>query len=432
MNTPGVVDGVMIRAVDEPPRAAILSVGTELLLGDVVDTNTTWIRRRLTELGVELVHHLTIGDDLEALVDAIRWLVDRSHLVVIGGGLGPTTDDLTRDAVAEAAGVALEERDELVALITQRFARMGRPMATENLRQARVPVGATAFPPAGTAPAFALTVDRPSPARVVALPGVPWEMRELWEKHVVDEVAAIAGKRVITTRILRIVGPGESDIASTVEPIVAGHDEVTLAFLATGSSVEIRLTTSGPDRDSALAASRPLVDRIDATFGAAVVSIDDDTLEQVVVRRLREVDQTLATGESATGGDIAARLARVNGAGDVLAGGASVYSPEAKTVLLGVPEDLVATRGTVSEEVTAALAKGARDTLHADWGLAVTGVAGPASVDGLPIGTSYWALAHPDGEVEVHTRVLPGDRLQVIERLGTLALNLLRQRLAEQ
>lgn len=432
MTTPGIVDGVKIRAMDEPPRAAILSVGNELLSGDVVDTNTTWIRRRLTESGVEVAHHLTIGDELEPLVDAIRWLVDRAHLVVIGGGLGPTSDDLTREAVAAAAGVALEEREDLVAMIAHRLARRGRPMTAENLRQARVPAGAVAFPPAGTAPAFAVTVDRGSPARVVVLPGVPWEMRELWEKHVVGEVAAIAGERVTVTRILRVVGPGESDIAATVEPIVAPHDQVALAFLATGSAVEIRLTTSGPDRDSALAVSRPLVDQIDAAFGADVASIDDDTLEQVVVRRLRDAGQMLATGESATGGDIAARLARVSGAGNVLAGGASVYSPEAKTTLLRVPKQVVADHGTVSPEVTAALAKGARDTLDADWGLAVTGVAGPASVDGLPIGTSYWALAHPDGEVEVHSRVLPGDRVQVIERLGTLALNLLRQRLAER
>lgn len=430
--TPGVVDGVVIRPEYEPPRAAILSVGTELLLGDLVDTNTTWIRRRLTELGVEVVCHLTVGDDLDELVGAIRWLADRAHLVLIGGGLGPTADDLTREAVAAAAGVELEHRDELAAMIEARFARMGRTMSPQNLRQARIPAGAVAFPPAGTAPAFALTLHEPSPARLLALPGVPWELRQLWDEHVVAEVAALAGPRVTITRVLRIVGPGEADVAATVEPILAGHDDVTLAFLATGSAVEVRLTTSGPDRETALAASRPLVDRIDARFGAAVASIDDDTLEQVVVRRLVAAGQRLATGESATGGDIAARLARVPGSSRALAGGASVYSAEAKTQLLGVPAELVTEHGTVNAPVTEALALGARRTLDTDWGLAVTGVAGPDTVDGLPVGTVYWALAHPDGRVEVHERVLPGDRRQVIDRLGTLALNLLRQRLAER
>lgn len=422
-------DGIVLGPDDRGPSAAILSVGSELLLGDLTDTNATWISQRLTEQGVEVVHHLAVRDDLDELVDALRWLAARVHLVVVGGGLGPTVDDLTREAVAVAAGVELDEIPELAAAIEARFAAAGRPMAPANLKQARIPHGARAFPPVGTAPAFAITMREPNPTRVIALPGVPWELKQLWERDVVAEVTAIAGHRVTITRVLHVVGRGESDVAAVVEPLVAGRPELTLAFLARASEIEVRLTVSGDDRDAAIAASDPLVAEVTRALDGAVAGVDDETLEQRVIRQLVAAGQTVATAESATAGGIAARLAGVPGASAALIGGAVVYALDAKHGLLDVPREVLLEHGTVSSQTTEALARGVQRRTGADWAIAVTGVAGPGTVDELPVGTCIWALAHPDGEVEVHQRVIPGDRPQVLARLGTVAIDLLRRRL---
>lgn len=424
-----VVDGHVLAPVDAPAlRAAVLSVGSELVLGDLTDTNATWLSQRLRELGVDVVHHLAVRDVIEELVAALHWLADRVHLVVIGGGLGPTRDDLTREAVAAAAGVALEHRDELAEAIRSRFAAMGRSMPPQNLRQAAVPVGARAFGPVGTAPGFALTLPQPSPTRVLALPGVPWELRELFASDVAPEVLAIAGQGVTVTRRIHVVGRGESDVAAVVEPLVGDRDGVVLAFLAHADAIEVRLTVHAADLAAARARSQPLVDEVVAALGAAVTGTDDDRLEAVVLRALAAAGQTVALAESATAGDVMARLGRVPGASAALRGGTVVYSAAAKTGI-GVDPALLTAHGTVSAQVTEALAAAARDRFGADWGIAVTGVAGPDPVDDLPIGSGFWALAHPDGHVEVHGRRLPGDRSQVIARLGSVALDLLRRRL---
>ena len=426
----GEVDGVVIRPAGEVPRAAVLSVGTELLLGDLTDTNATWLSQRLKERGIEVVHHLAVGDDLERFVAALQWLAERVHLVVVGGGLGPTADDLTREAVAAAAGVELERREDLEEGLIQRFAQMGRRMAPQNLKQARIPAGATAFPAVGTAPAFAITLPRPSPTRVVALPGVPWELHELWDRHVVDELTALAGRRVTVTRVLHVAGRGESDIAEVVEPLVGDRPDVVLAFLAKGHEVQVRLTVSADDPGAARAASQPLVEEVTAALDGAVVGVDDEELESVVLRLLSERGATLATAESATGGDIAGRLARIPGASRALQGGAVVYTDEAKRAVLGIPAALIEEYGPVSAEVTEALAAAVRHRFAATYGVAVTGVAGPDDAE-LPAGSCFWAVAHPDGEVEVHGRRIPGDRRQVLLRLGTTALDLLRRRLVQ-
>lgn len=427
--TPGMIDGVVIRAPDEPVRAAVLSVGSELLLGDLSDTNATWVSLRLRELGVEVVHHLAVRDVLEEFVDALHWLAYRVHLIVVGGGLGPTVDDLTREAIAQAADVPLEDHDDLAELIAARFRAGGRQMAPQNLKQARIPKGATPYPPVGTAPGFGLTLPEPTATRVVALPGVPWELKELFARHVADEVRQLAGARATVTRVVHVVGQGESDVASVVEPLLADRDDVVLSFLARSSEIQVRLTVSAEDPEAARAASQPLVGEVAAALGASVVGVDDDALEDVVLRLLRDRGQTVATAESATGGDIAARLAKVPGASASLVGGVVVYTADAKDVLAGLDPALVAEHGEVSEAVTRALAAAARDRAGADWGLGVAGVAGPTPVGDLPVGSCFWALAHPDGEVEVHGRRIPGDRGQVIARLGSAALDLLRRRL---
>ncbi len=423
------------------PRAAVLSVGSELLLGDLTDTNATWMSVRLKERGVEVVHHLAVGDDLEAIVAALRWLAERADLVVVGGGLGPTSDDLTREAVAAAAGLDLEHREDLEEAILARFVAMGRSMAPRNRRQARVPVGAAAWPPAGTAPAFAVDLavdgaDGPRSARVVALPGVPWEAQELWDDAVGTALDALGATGATVTRTVRVVGRGESEVAAVVEPLLEGVAGVTLAFLARRRAVHVRLTATGADAADARARTQPAVDAVVAALGSAVVGLDEEDLEALVLRRLAARGETLATAESATAGAVAARLAEVPGASRVLVGGLVVYADAAKARLAGLDADLVAREGAVSAPVTAALARAARERAGADWGLAVTGVAGPgplAAPDGteLPEGTCHWAVCGPDGEVHVEGRRLTGDRAAVRERLGSAALDLLRRVLGD-
>jgi nicotinamide-nucleotide amidase len=415
-----------------PVRAAVLSVGSELLLGDLTDTNATWVSGRMRELGIDVLHHLAVRDDLDEFVDALRWLGERVHVVLIGGGLGPTADDLTRDAVAAAAGVDLEHREDLEEDIVQRFASMGMRMPPQNLRQARIPRGALVFEAVGTAPGFALTIPGPPATRVYAVPGVPWELQAMWDRDVAPELLTLAGAGATLTRVVHVVGRGESSVAEAVEPVVADRDGVVLSFLAKSEEIQVRLTVTADDADTARANSQPLVDEVVAELGSCVAALDEESLEDVVVRLLGSTGTKLATAESATAGGISARLGRVPGASHGLLGGVAVYDTDAKTRLLGVPPELLDEHGPVSGPVTDALARAARERFGADWGLAVTGVAGPASQNGLPIGTCFWALTDPDGRTEVHDRRIPGDRGQVIARLGTAGLDLLRRRLLER
>lgn len=426
--------GTTLQPEGVPLRAAVLSVGSELLLGDLTDTNSTWFSQRLRELGIEVRHHLAVRDDIEQFVTALRWLADHVHVVLIGGGLGPTGDDLTREAVAAAAGVELERREDLEEDIRRRFAAMDRRMPEQNAKQADVPAGATAFPPVGTAPGFAFTFgggEGPTPTRVFAVPGVPWELQQMWTEHIAPELLALAGTGATLTRLIHVVGKGESDVAEVVEPLVADRDGVTLSFLAKSHEIQVRLTVTADDVDTARADSQPLVEELVGELGGCVAGLDEETLEDVVVRLLGDTGTTVATAESATAGDIAARLGKVPGASHGLRGGVVVYDTELKQQLVGVDPQLLDDPGPVSREVTAALATGVRERLDADWGIGVTASAGPTEQNGQPVGTSFWALAHPDGRVEVHGRRLPGDRQQVIARLGSAALDLLRRRLVE-
>lgn len=437
---PGIIDGVEIRPAGRGLRAAVLSVGSELLLGEMSDTNATWLSRRLGHVGVDVRHHHAAGDVLEDLVAVLRWLADDVDVILVGGGLGPTADDLTREAVAAAAGVELEHREDLEEAIVQRFARMGTSrVSPSNLRQARAPAGATAFDPVGTAPGLALTMRAGGPAaaepggatRVYCLPGVPWELRELFVRDVEPEIMALAGRGATLTRVVHVVGLGESRIGELVESLPTGED-VEVSFLARDHEVQVRLTVTAVDPDAARRQSQPMVDQVVATLGSSVAGIDEEDLEDAVLRLLGDVGQTVATAESATAGAIAARLGRVPGASHGLVGGVVVYAGDVKRDVLGVDPTVLAEHGPVAGATTEALARRARELFGADWGVGVTGVAGPAPQNDLPVGTAFWALARPDGHVEVHEGRVPGDRGQIIARLGSAALDLLRRRLLEQ
>lgn len=437
----GTIDGTEIREAGRGLRAAVLSIGSELLLGEISDTNATWLSQRLGHVGVDVRHHHAAGDDLEDLVAVLRWLADHVDVIITGGGLGPTSDDLSREAIAAAADVPLEHREDLEEAIVQRFAKMGSArVSPSNMRQARAPAGAEVYEPVGTAPGFALTMRDPrhpdgapgGATRVYALPGVPWELQELFIRDVEPELMALAGRGATLTRVVHVVGYGESRIGELVEPLVVDGDGVELSFLARDHEVQVRLTVTASDPDAARDRSQPMVDKVVDALGSGVAGIDEETLEDAVLRLLGNAGQTVATAESATAGDIAARLGKVPGASHGLIGGMAVYATGVKRGVLGVDAQLLEEHGPVAEATTEALATRARDVFGADWGIGVTGVAGPTPQNELPVGTVFWALAGPDGHVEVHGRRMPGSRAQVIARLGSAALDLLRRRLLER
>ncbi len=414
-------------------KVTICSVGTEVVLGDQVDSNAAWLSQRLRELGVEVRYHLAAGDDLDTLVPALRWLVDVSDAVIIGGGLGPTPDDLTREGVAAALDRPLEHRDDLEEAIRERFSSRGARMPSSNLNQARVPAGATALPPLGTAPGFVCTAD--NGCMIYVLPGVPWEYQQMYERDVAPDLLRRTGGGASVTRTVHVTSMGESAVAEALGPVLAdlhGHDDVAVSFLATGTEIQVRVTAAGDDPAQARERSEPVLAAVCSALGRAVAGIDDERLESVLNDLLRDAGESVAFAESATSGGISARMAQVPGASEIMRGGVAVYSTDAKVTVLGVPSELIEAHSPVSEEVTRDMAARARELFDADWGVAVTGVAGPGTQGGKPIGTVYWAVTDPDGDTVCKQATFPGDRAAVLDRLGSAALELLRRRLLDR
>jgi nicotinamide-nucleotide amidase len=408
-------------------RCEIISVGTELLLGQIVNTNAAWIGQRLADVGWDCLRHTAVGDNQGRIADTIREALARADAVIVTGGLGPTQDDVTREAVAAVAGARLIRDPEIERWLKERFARFGvRRMATMNLRQADVPEGArTIDNPRGTAPGLIVEVGGKP---VYAVPGVPREMEGMLERVVLPDLAARAGEgRAIVSRTLRTAGIGESRVAERLTPLWEAAEGVTMAYLASAGEVRVRLTSVGATREEALAAIAPVEAAVRAELGTAVYGSDDELLEQVVGRLLREQGQSLATAESLTGGLLGGRVTTVPGASEYYRGGVVAYATEAKASLLGVDQQLLDHYGPVSEPVAAAMAEGARRAFEAGVGLATSGVAGPTE-QGQPIGTLCLAVADAAGTVSATTRA-PGDRAQVRAWATTLALDLLRRRL---
>lgn len=408
-------------------RAAIVSVGTEVVGGDQVDTNAAWLAGRLRTLGARPVLTLAVGDQDAELVDALQVAVARADVVVVGGGLGPTNDDRTRDAIAVVADVELERREDLVAAIRARYAAGGRTMPASNARQGDIPRGGVPFPARGTAPGFSLDVGATT---IHALPGVPWELRAMFDDHVADQVLRAAGGRVLVTRVVHTTGVGESDLAAALAQVerAAIGEGLDLAWLASGRGVQVKVSGAGTDHDAVVAGVDAVVDRVVEVVGSAVVGIDGAGLEVGVVRGLEVAGLTVATAESATGGLVAQRLTAVPGASAVVKGGLVVYGTATKVDVAGIDPALLEAHPPVSEPVTAALAVAARDRYDADIGVATTGVAGPASQDGVAVGTIVWAVADAT-RVEVWQRVVNGDRELVRDRLATAAIDAVRRRL---
>lgn len=405
-------------------RVEVVGVGTELLLGQIANTNAQWISERLAEIGVDVLRHATVGDNVERIVESFRAAAERSEVVIVTGGLGPTQDDVTRTALATAAGVSLVRSTEIEARLRRRWAETGREMPESNLLQADVPAGGrTIAPQRGTAPGLVVDVGR---ARVYALPGVPAEMREMMEGTVLPELVQAAGASALVSRTLRCVGMPESKIAELLDDLFHGSTNPTVAYLAGGGEVKIRLSAKAVTREDAEALIAPVAEQVRARLGDVVFTMRDEMLEEVVVRLLREGGLTLACAESLTGGGLGARITSVPGASAVFLGGAVTYSLGAKRTILGVSGDILEREGPVSRACAAAMAAGARRLFGSDLAVALTGAAGPEVHGGAEPGRVWVAL---EAEDRAHQRGLrwPGDRRFVRRLAEQAALDLVRR-----
>ena len=409
-------------------RCDVLAVGTELLLGQITDTNSQWIGEQLAAAGVDSLFQAKVGDNLARVETVLRRMLVDADAVIMCGGLGPTHDDLTRDAIAAVMGVPLVQDDAVADVIREMFASRGRRMAENNLRQAQVPVGATIIPQTrGTAPGLVCPVTVDGTTKVVyAVPGVPHEMKDMIQRAVLPDLLERAGEAsVIVSRTLRTWGESESGLNERLDPVIArleSEGNPTLAFLASGwEGIKVRLTAKAGTKAEAAA----IIDRWDLEVRELVADIvfgvDDDTMESVVLQLLRERGHTLGLAESVTGGLVAGRITNVPGASEVFRGSVVSYASEVKFDLLGVPVGPV-----VSEEVAAAMAVGAQRVLGSSVALSLTGVAGPGEQDGMPVGTLCVGIAI--GEV-VTTRTfrLPGQRDQMRQMSVITALDWLRR-----
>jgi nicotinamide-nucleotide amidase len=412
-------------------RAALVAVGDELVNGDVVDTNSAWLARRLVALGVDVRRHVSVDDDLAELTAVLRVAAAAADVVVVSGGLGPTPDDLTRYAVAEVAGVPLERREELVATIRGHFTRRGREMPDTNLVQADLPRGATAIAPVGTAPGFAVEVDG---ALIACLPGVPSELERMADATLLPLLRRRGGLVATVVRTVHTAGIAESEVAQRAADLVArlaSEGGPRLRFLAARGHTRVQVVARGHDAAAARAAADPVVDELVALLGDAVTGLDDEGVEHAVGRSLTRRGWTLAVAESITGGGVGARLVTVPGASAWFSGGVIAYATAAKPALAGVPRAVLDEHGPVSEATAAALAEGVRSRIGADVGLGVTGVAGPTTQGGRPVGTLCVAVALPWAATWTRTVELPPrTRVELQQFAGGIALEALRRRLA--
>ena len=411
-------------------RCDVLAVGTELLLGQITDTNSQWIGEQLPAAGVDSLFQAKVGDNLARVETMLRRMLADADAVIMCGGLGPTHDDLTRDAIAAVMGVSLHHDEAVAEVIRELFSSRGRRMAENNLRQAQVPDGAIVIPQTrGTAPGLICPFELDGVAKVIyAVPGVPHEMKDMIQRAVLPDLLRRSGEAsVIVSRTLRTWGESESGLNERLDPVIERLEtegNPTLAFLASGwEGIKVRLTAKAATTAEAAA----IIDRWDAEVRALVdeivFGVDDDTMESVVLQLLRERGHTLALAESVTGGLVSGRITNVAGASEVFRGSIVSYASDVKFGLLGVPEGPV-----VSEAAAAAMAQGAQRVLGASVGLALTGVAGPAEQDGMPVGTLCVGIAIGD-EVLTRTLRLPGLRDQMRQMSVISALDLLRRTL---
>ncbi len=416
-------------------RAEILCVGSELLLGQIIDTNAAYIAGRLARAGIDVHRKQTVGDNLERIVECIKGALSRADVLVITGGLGPTTDDLTRDAISLALDAPLEFDEAIAQHLRDFFAGRQVKIVDSILRQAYVPRGVSALDnPAGTAPGLrAETAGAPfgSKKLLFAVPGVPREMKVLLDESIIPFLLErVEGKpQIIVSRVLRSFGVGESMIAEPIEDILTTAQNPTAAPLIFGNTeVHLRLTAKAADE----AEAKELLDELEAKIrqrvGDHIFGTDDQTLPSVLLQKLEAQNATLGVAESLTGGVLNAFLTDVPGASQVLRGGVIAYSAELKEKLLGVPAEMIATKGVVSEEIACAMAEGIRKITGATYGIATTGESGPKSQSGADVGTVFIGIADENGS-RATLRHFSGDRDAIRRRSALAALDILRRQL---
>lgn len=407
-------------------RAEVIGVGTELLLGQIANTNARWISHELATIGVDVLHHQVVGDNLERIMEALALAVERADVVLVTGGLGPTEDDITRDALATMLGVPMRRQAEIEQLLRAKFDRYGRGgMPQSNLRQADVPEGCrTIVPIQGTAPG--LIAEVAEGARIYAMPGVPSEMVEMMHATVLPELVGLAGPAVLVSRTVRCAGIGESRAAEILRDLFTTLTNPTIAYLASLGEVKVRLTAKAATSEEAARIIDPVADEVVRRLGDAVFTTDDESLEEAVGRLLRERELRVTCAESLTGGGVAERLSRAPGSSATFAGAAVAYTAEAKRRVLGVTAQTLEGPGPVSEACAREMAAGARRLFAADVAVSLTGVAGPEPHGGAEPGT-VWIGLEADDVHHALGYVSKGDRAQVRRWAEQAALDLVRR-----
>ena len=412
-------------------NAEIIAIGSELLTPFRQDTNSLYLTEKLNQLGVEVIFKTIVGDSREHLTGAASLAISRAEVVIFMGGLGPTEDDLTREALADALGLELYRDAAIVTSLGQRFAARGWTMAANNLKQADVITGATVLPNAnGSAPGQWLSGKYEGRERIIMLlPGPPHELKALFEEQCVARLRAKLPPQFIATRELKITGLGESACDARVAPIYKLFTDVQTTILAGAGEIQLHLKTRAASLEAAQSRVDQLVAKIEEELGDSVFSDNGDSMEQIVGYYLQMRNASLAVAESCTGGLLAERITSVSGSSRYFVGGAVVYSNQLKSAFVDVPATLLEKHGAVSREVAAALAEGIRGRTGATLGLSVTGVAGPTGgTDAKPVGLVFHALAS-DAGTEVVERKFPGDRKRIRRFASQQALDMVRKKL---
>ena len=412
-------------------NAEIIAVGSELLTPYRMDTNSLYLTEQLNLLGVEVVFKSIVGDNLKSLVTAAQHGLFRSDILIFSGGLGPTEDDLTREAVVEALGVDLQRDPEILRRLEQRFADRGWKMTANNAKQADVIRGATVLPnPNGTAPGQWLSGEFDGREHIIVLlPGPAHEMKALFESEVRERLRARVPVVHLFTRTLKVAMLGESAVDARVAPIYKRYFDVDTTILAGAGEIELQFRTRAATVDAAQSRSDEVAGLVEDELGDAVYSRNGESLEQIVSYWLQMRNATVAVAESCTGGLLSERITSISGSSRFFLGGAVVYSNQLKTELAGVPEDMIHRHGAVSREVAAALAEGIRYRSESTFGVGITGVAGPAGGTAeKPVGLVFHAVASDSG-TEVVQRNFPGDRKRIRRLASTMALDMLRRKL---
>lgn len=410
-------------------NAEIISVGTELLLGQIVDTDAAHLSRALADVGIAVYRRSTVGDNRERLLAALRQALEAADIVFTIGGLGPTMDDITRDVLSEATGIPLVRDEAIVEHLREFFRRRGQDVLPSQLRQAMVPASGRALPnPHGTAPG--LLFEMPGKL-AIAMPGPPGEFLPMLETEVLPLLRERTGGATIRSRVVRVCGLGEARVEDRVKDLMLSDNPTVAPYAKTGE-VHLRVTARASSAEEAERMIDPVVEEIRRRLAEYVYAFDDEPLEAAVLRLLREQGRTLAVAESCTGGLLAQRITDIPGSSEAFLGGVVAYSNEAKTALVGVDPALIRTHGAVSEPVALALAEGARDRFGADFGIGITGVAGPGGgTPEKPVGLVWIALADRD-DVRAERNQFVGVRRDIRTRATQAALVMLRDRLLHE